>query len=90
MAHNLSIKLNMLQTAGQGLSSEYGLEPAPLAVKASGGVDQGAKDPREEGADGQLGKQLGQEVGPNFVAPLAALPSHNGALLRKRGARLHQ
>lgn len=64
--------------------------PAPFAVQASGGVDKGAKDPGEEGTNGQLSKQLGQEVGPHFIAPLAALPGHNGALLREGGARLHQ
>ena len=94
MPHNLSIKRDMLlsevSAAGQGHGGECWLVPAPLAVQASGGVDQGAKDPREEGADWQLSEQLGQEVGSHFIAPLAALPSDDGALLRKGGACLHQ
>lgn len=90
-------KLHMLSNAHhatldcQKRSGDEGwLEPAPLAVQASGRVDQAAKDPREEGTNGQLSKQLGQEVGPHFIAPLATLASHNGALLRKGGACLHK
>lgn len=78
------------QSSAASQVGELWLIPAPFAVQASGGVDKGAKDSREEGTNGQLSKQLGQEIRPHFIAPLAALPSHNGALLREGGAGLHQ
>ena len=66
------------------------MRPGPLAVEAGGGVDEGAKDSREEGSHGQLSQQLGQEVGPHVVALLAALTGDDGALCREGGAGLHQ
>ena len=59
-------------------------------MKAGRRVDDGSKQEGEQGANGRLSGQLGEEVGRHSITALGPLPLHDGALLGEDIQALHQ
>ena len=78
---------------GEGLQhdgSRERREALGFGVEARHRVDHGAEREGEEGARGELGDELREEVGRRVVPPRRALAIHHHLLARERGDGLHQ
>lgn len=64
----------------QDQHAQEGAKPTGLRVEPGGGVDEAAKEGGEQGANGELGGQLGQQVREHSIPCSRALPSHQRLL----------